>query len=189
MLSGDPLLVAAFPISAPVSGGDYRLLPASPAIDSGDNGASLGPGVTVGGAIAALATDLAGAPRITAARVLPPQIDLGAYEAPNTPPIFVSAPLTTGTTTIEYVYEVAAIDPNLPDQLLAIHVATAPPWLALEQEQNRPALLHGTPGEIWYGYFDIRLQTADSLGAAAEQAFTIHVLVRVYWLFLAHLAR
>ena len=189
VMTADPLLVAAHPISAPISSGDYRLLPASPAIDSGDNQADLDAGAPTGTTIASIAADLDGSARITGARALPAQIDLGAFEAANAPPIFVSAPITMGTTTLEYSYQAVAIDPNLPEQRLPIVAATLPSWLTMDVQPGGEALLHGTPGEIWYGYFDVRLLTTDSLGATGEQAFKIHVLARAYHLYLAHLAR
>jgi hypothetical protein len=52
--------------------GDLRLQPGSPAIDAGDRHVEQLNGIT---------TDLAGQPRIVAAKTLPAKVDLGAYEA------------------------------------------------------------------------------------------------------------
>jgi predicted outer membrane repeat protein len=185
---GDPLFVDAG-AGAPTSLGDYRLLPASPAIDSGDNNAGLAADAPQGATIASITDDLADSPRIMAARTLPPQIDLGAYEATHSPPLFITEPVTKGTTTVEYVYQAIAIAPNEPATRLPIEVVKWPEWLRLEPQADGSALLHGAPPEGWYGYFDVALRSTDSFGVVTEQAFTIHVLQRVYSVFMPQVLR
>jgi hypothetical protein len=186
--TGDPLFVDVA-ARAPTSLGNYRLLPASPAIDRGDNSARLPPGAPGGATMAAISADLDGAPRIMAARTLPPQIDLGAYEAAHTPPLFISEPVTQGTMTVEYIYQAIAIAPNEPESRLPITAVQKPVWLLFEPQPDGSALLHGAPPEGWYGYFDVLLRSMDSFGAVTEQAFTIHVLQPVYSIYLPQVLR
>jgi hypothetical protein len=75
-----PWFVHADPAAAPSSLGNYRLLPFSPAIDTGDNHAILTPNAPEGATIASIGVDLDGKPRVAAARFERAQIDMGAYE-------------------------------------------------------------------------------------------------------------
>lgn len=80
VLPAAPLFAAADPSNAPGSTGNYRLTPFSPALDRGDNSASLAP-IAPGVTIAGIGGDLQGAPRVVAARFPPPRVDMGAYES------------------------------------------------------------------------------------------------------------
>ncbi len=186
---GDPLFVTVDSAGAPSAGGDYRLLPTSPAIDGGDNNASLNPGAPQGTTVSSLVADLGGGPRIVPVLALPPRIDQGAYEAANAPPVFLTAPVTSGYTTVPYTYQAVAVDPNFPSIRLPIEAGPLPEWLRLESQMDGSALLHGTPGAIWYGYYPVVLRSTDTLGAATDQAFTIYIQQRIYPMYLPFLSR
>lgn len=185
---GDPLFVRAA-ASTLTTLGDYHLQPTSPAIDRGDNNANLIAGAPQGATVAAIAADLDGAPRIRAARVLPPQIDLGAYEAAHSPPLFTTSPVTQGVTTVRYVYKVVAIAPHEPSTRLPITVVKKPDWLLFEPQANGAALLHGTPPADQAGDFEVVLRSTDSLDALSEQAFIIQVLPYTYLLYMPQVWR
>jgi hypothetical protein len=174
--AGDPLFVApADPSSAPNGTGDYRVQPQSPAIDSGNNEAVLNPGLPEGATISAIARDLDNGPRIVAVRSPAPKIDVGAFEAPNAPPIFITAPITNSAVNFRYVYQPVAVDPNDPEQKLAIQVVKKPGWLNFAMQPNGTGILQGTPDKALLGTYDIALLATDGLGISSQQTYTLHV--------------
>ncbi len=174
--TGDPLFAApADPSNAPTDSGDYRVQPLSPAIDSGNNEASLNPGLPEGATISAIAGDLDNGPRIVAVRSPAARIDVGAYEALNAPPIFVTAPITGSAVNFRYVYQPVAVDPNDPQQKLAIQVIKKPGWLEFAMQPNGSGRLQGTPSEAYLGKHDVSLLVTDSLGISSQQTYVLHV--------------
>ena len=186
-----PLFVDPLPTAAvPASSGDYRLQPASLAIDAGTNDASLGDRVPDGPTITAISRDLGNSPRLIAVRGLPATIDAGAYEMPNSPPFFTSAPVTLGTTTMPYSYTATASDPNDPLGVsLAFSVITRPTWLEFASGQPGSIVAAGAPGPEDQGGFPVGLRVTDPVGAMAEQAFEITVAERIYTLYMPKLSK
>ena len=99
-----PALSAARPGAAPTSLGDFHAGPTSPVIDTGNNDAAFNPSLPEGATIAAVAPDLGSAARIVAVRSTPAQIDLGAYEAANLPPVFTTTPDPWQGVNADYTY-------------------------------------------------------------------------------------
>jgi hypothetical protein len=183
--TGDPLFVQPLPpLAAPGSIGDYRVLPQSAAIDQGNNDAGFDPSLPEGATIAAVAVDLVAAPRIVAARALPPRIDLGAYEAANTPPIFLTPAAMQAAINTAYIYDAVAEDPNNPGVRLAIEAISKPQWLGFAMQAGGAGRLQGTPAEKDFGSYTVVLRTTDSLGASSEQSFVLKVKFRLNPVFL-----
>jgi hypothetical protein len=158
--------------------------PHSAAIDQGNNEAGFDPSLPEGATIAAVAVDLAAAPRIVAARALPPRIDLGAYEAPNAPPVFLTPAVVQAAINTAYTYEAVAEDPNNPGVRLAIEAIGKPQWLGFAMQASGAGRLQGTPTEKDFGSYTIVLRTTDSLGASSEQSFVLKVKFRLNPVFL-----
>lgn len=177
LLSGDPLF--AMTTTVPATRTALLLQPASPAIDMGDNNATLGSALP-GGTIASIAEDLAGRPRVLAARMPGPIIDLGAYEAANQPPVFTSSPLTSTTATATYSYTFSVIDPNQPEVTnLPVTVKQAPEWLKLVTPAAGVFQLIGTPVREQAGDWPVVIEVTDPLGATTRQEFVVTVLKRI----------
>jgi hypothetical protein len=185
VLFGDPQFAQlADPALAPNSLGDYRLQPQSAAIDRGVNDAGFDPSLPEGATIQAIVADLAEGPRIVAALALPPRIDLGAYEAPNSPPVFMTPAATQAGINAPYVYDAVAEDPNHPGVRLAVEVVVKPQWLAFGMQASGAGRLQGTPGEKEFGSYNIILRATDSLGAVGDQSFMLKVKFRLNPVFL-----
>jgi hypothetical protein len=156
--------------------GDLRLLPDSPAIDVGDNAADLDSAGALTTTIADIATDLNGDPRLSAVLALPATVDLGAYEASNSPPSFTSSPVTAATEEIAYTYAITASDPNLSGSSgLTLTAPTKPSWLTLVDNGDGTGTLSGTPTQGEIGPHAVTLQVADAASATAVQSFTVTV--------------
>ncbi len=182
---GDPLLVSSpSPAGAPTSLGDFHSRPTSPAIDTGNNDAAFDPSLPEGATIAAVAVDLGSSARIVAARSTPAQIDLGAYEAPNAPPVFLTSPNPVGGLNTNYVYTAVAEDPNIPGVRLPIVVTTKPQWLSFAMQADGSGKLQGTPPKNSLGSYDVILRATDSLGAVGQQYYVLQVKVYAYPVFL-----
>lgn len=156
--------------------GDLRLnYPNSPAIDVGDNAADLdGNGLQMS-TIAAIATDLAGEPRVSALAAVTPTVDLGAYEAvTSSAPVFVSAPVLATQVKADYAYTVVTSDPD-PGDRLTITAPTLPAWLMLADHGDGRATLVGTPAKTDVGNQVVGLQVRDAAGFTIHQRFTIRV--------------
>jgi len=187
VVAADPLFVdPVLSTAAPSSGGNYHLLPASLAIDAGENDADLGGYVPDGSTIAAFGTDLAGNARFLPVQRMLAVVDAGAYEIPNSPPIITSAPVTIGMTTLTYIYTATAADPNDPaGASLQFIVSTKPAWLAIVALPPGAVVASGAPRqEDLDGSFLLSLRVVDPAGAAAEQSFEITVLARNYPIYM-----
>lgn len=192
VIAADPLFVEPLdPGVAPRSGGNYQLQPASVAIDSGDNSLQFDPilpdtSIT----LAAISTDLAGAPRLLSVRSITPIIDAGAYEAWNMPPFFTSYPVTLGTTTLPYTYTATAVDPNDSVGSTLVVTATLPAWVNLTCPQPGVYVVSGTPGQTEVGDgFLITLRVRDPADAWAEQSFAVTVIEKIHPLYLPNVRR
>jgi hypothetical protein len=95
--------------------------------------------------------------------------------SPNTPPVFASAPVTTGAQASAYTYNVVAADIDVPQQTLALSAPILPAWLTLTAgATNGTATLAGTPGIADVGSNTVILSVSDGL-ATTLQSFTITV--------------
>ncbi len=86
----------------------------------------------------------------------------------NVAPEFVSEPVTTGTVSVEYTYDVIATDANADN--IAITSDTIPAWLTLVDHGDGTATLSGTPTQM--GSYDVVLVASDGT-LETTQAFTI----------------
>ena len=183
--TGDPRLVAApGPAAAPTSLGDFHTQPTSPAIDVGNNDATFDPSLPEGATISAVGVDLGSSARIVAARTTPAQIDLGAYEAPNAPPVFLTTPYPVAGLNLNYVYTAVAEDPNAPGVRLPIVVTTKPQWLSFAMQADGTGKLQGTPPKNSLGAYDVILRATDSLGAVGQQYYVLQVKIYAHPVFL-----
>ena len=183
--TGDPGLVAApGPAAAPTSLGDFHAGPTSVVLDVGNNDAAFDPSLPEGATIAAITQDLGGSARIVAARVTPAQIDFGAYEAANMPPVFLTQPDTTAGLNANYVYTVIAEDPNQPGVRLPIVVTTKPQWLSFAMQSDGTGKLQGTPPKNSLGAYDVILRATDNLGAVGQQYYVLQVKYYAHPIFL-----
>ena len=174
--TGNPgFVLAPDPAHAPTSLGDFHAQPTSAAIDSGNNDAAFDPSLPEGATISAVSVDLGNTPRIIAARINPPQIDLGAFEALNAPPVFTTTPDPDSGLNTMYIYEAVAEDPNLPGVRLPIVVTAKPQWLSFAMQSNGAGRLQGIPGKNELGAYDVVLRATDSLGAVGQQYYELHV--------------
>ncbi len=183
-ISVDPLFEdVPAPASVPTSSGSLELTPASPAIDIGDNNAGTSARIPTS-TMSSISTDIAGNPRIRAARIPGPIIDLGAYEAANTPPVFTAAPETSTTATYPYTYQIGVMDPNNPTGATpTVAIITAPSWLQLTAGGSGYQLT-GTPAQADAGSHNVSLQATDNLGATTDQSYTLQVGQRTYYVWL-----
>jgi hypothetical protein len=155
--------------------GDLRLRPGSPAIDAGDNGADLDGTAPLTTTIADLPTDLTDGPRRVAVRSATLTVDMGAYEAPNSPPAFISSPAPIAPAEVTYTYNISATDPNQPDGAgLVLSTLTVPGWLTLDDQGSGAGTLSGAPHTV--GVDAVALQVADGAGLTATQTFSITVI-------------
>ncbi|MFN8469272.1 MAG: LamG-like jellyroll fold domain-containing protein [Caldilineaceae bacterium] len=183
--TGDPLLVSApSPAAAPTSLGDFHAGPTSPVLDIGYNDAAFDPSLPEGATISAITQDLGGSARIVAVRVTPAQIDLGAYEAANIPPVFLTKPNSTAGLNADYVYTAIAEDPNQPGVRLPIVVTTKPQWLSFAMQSDGSGKLQGTPPKNSLGAYDVILRATDSLGAVGQQYYVLQVKYYAHPIFL-----
>jgi large repetitive protein len=92
----------------------------------------------------------------------------------NSPPEFISTPITEAVKDVAYTYAITAADADAGD-VLTITATTKPIWLTLVDNHNRTATLSGTPGSADVGIHPVTLQVVDSAAAIATQSFTITV--------------
>ena len=183
--TGDPRLVSApGPASAPTSLGDFHAQPTSPALDTGSNDAAFNPSLPEGATISAISADLGGSARIVAARVTPAQVDLGAYEAPNAPPVFLTTPDPIAGLNLNYVYTALAEDPNFPGVRLTVVVAIKPQWLSFAMQPDGTGKLQGTPPKGSLGTHDVSLSATDTLGAVKQLNYVLHVTLYGHPVFM-----
>ena len=183
--TGAPLLVSApSPASAPTSLGDFHAQPTSPVLDIGNNDAAFNPSLPEGATISAISVDLGGAARIVASRVAPARIDLGAYEAPNAPPVFLTTPDPIAGLNLDYLYTAVVEDPNFPGVRLLIVVATKPQWLSFAMQPDGTGKLQGTPPKGSLGTHDVSLSATDTLGAVKQLNYVLHVTLYGHPVFM-----
>ncbi len=92
----------------------------------------------------------------------------------NSPPLFVSTPITAATQDLSYHYTVLAADADSPGGL-TIAALQRPPWLALTDNGDGTAVLSGLPLNSTVGDHPVLLRVVDSGGAIGSQAFTVTV--------------
>ncbi|MCX6256431.1 MAG: putative Ig domain-containing protein, partial [Bacteroidia bacterium] len=92
---------------------------------------------------------------------------------PNSPPVFTSTPVTTGTQGIVYTYNITCSDPNVGNTL-TITCPTKPSWLTFTATGST-AVLTGTPGAGNVGNNSVVLQVTDGIASPVQQSFTIVV--------------
>ncbi len=92
----------------------------------------------------------------------------------NSPPEFVSAPVTEATEDAMYTYTVVATDLDAGDALTIV-AALKPAWLTLTQPTTRTAILSGLPLNADVGDHNVRLRVTDEAGTGEVQAFVITV--------------
>ena len=90
----------------------------------------------------------------------------------NTPPSFISAPITSGTEGSVYTYNVTTNDAD--GDPVQITAPTLPSWLNLTDNGNGTATLTGTPGSSNVGPNDVVLEVDDNT-FTTQQSFTITV--------------
>jgi hypothetical protein len=92
----------------------------------------------------------------------------------NDAPTFTSAPITTATEDVFYIYNITTTDPDLAD-ILDITFVTKPTWLSLFDKGDGTASLSGTPTNAHVGTHTVELVVTDSQLASDTQDFTITV--------------
>ncbi len=92
----------------------------------------------------------------------------------NDPPVFSSAPVTTATEGVAYVYGIIATDPDAGD-VLTVTAPTRPAWLSFTDNGNGTAALNGTPTNLDVGNHAVTLHVRDRAGETGTQSFTITV--------------
>jgi hypothetical protein len=93
----------------------------------------------------------------------------------NSPPSFVSQPVTSVVTGTLYTYAITASDPDGGDSLV-ISAPVKPGWLALTDGGDGTATLSGTATGQPLGGYAVELQVVDSLGLSATQSFTVTIV-------------
>lgn len=80
----------------------------------------------------------------------------------NTPPVFVSSPVTNAYAGYTYTYLVKVADPDTAyGDVLSIHGIGLPSWLSLTDNGDGTAVLSGTPGLADAGPVSIQVQAED----------------------------
>jgi len=98
--------------------------------------------------------------------------------AVNSPPEFLSAPITETTEGIFYVYRIVAAD--VETNTLTITAPVSPTWLTLHDYHNGRATLVGKPLQEDVGDHEVTLRVEDSAGGSATQSFIITVHDRLH---------
>ncbi len=97
-------------------------------------------------------------------------------EAPvNTPPFFVSTPITDATSGISYTYNIEAGDAEGTTNL-TITCPAKPSWLTFTDLGNGVASLTGTPGQNDLGSNPVELLVSDGTASPVSQDFSINVV-------------
>lgn len=89
-------------------------------------------------------------------------------------PTFTSTPVTEATVDTEYVYEVAATDPDDGDTL-TLTAPTLPAWLTFTDNGDGTGVLTGTPTSDDVGDHPVVLEVSDAAGTTTQQSFTVTV--------------
>ena len=99
------------------------------------------------------------------------------FDAPTSPPVFVSTPPLTATEDVTYTYAVKTLDPDRPDgNGLSLTLLRAPAWLSFHESPTSTATLRGLPTNEDVGEHAVSLMAVDGSGLATTQHFTITVL-------------
>ncbi|GHU23659.1 hypothetical protein FACS189497_09610 [Betaproteobacteria bacterium] len=94
---------------------------------------------------------------------------LGVGGAGNRPPRITSTPALTGTAGANYVYQIAATDPD--GDALTYALSAAPPGMIISDSGR----ITWTPTVAALGYQGVTLTVSDGKGATATQSYTLYV--------------
>lgn len=92
-------------------------------------------------------------------------------QAPNSPPLITSSPVTDAVSDQPYEYQVVASDPDAGD-VLVYELADAPAGMSIDAGSG---LITWLPGVDDVGSVDVTVRVVDSAGASAEQRYAIAV--------------
>jgi len=87
---------------------------------------------------------------------------------------FSSTPVTTGTVSVEYLYDIVVSDVNNPDATITITSEITPSWLTFTNIQNGKAKLEGTPSNSDIGEHVVKIKAIQG-AEIIYQEFTINV--------------
>jgi hypothetical protein len=94
----------------------------------------------------------------------------------NEVPIFDSTPVSVAYEDLLYEYNIQVSDVNIEDSNLTIEVVEKPDWLTFVDNQDKTALLSGTPLVSHIGNHNVVLKVTDTVLESTTQSFTITVI-------------
>jgi hypothetical protein len=97
-------------------------------------------------------------------------------QVPNSPPVFVSTPLTSATVGIPYLYNVEVTDPDAGTIISIAAIITPTAWLTLTPTGNGTATLTGDPANAPAGQTVVVISASDGVNPPVLQTFDIQVI-------------
>ena len=94
----------------------------------------------------------------------------------NEVPVFDSTPVSVAYEDLLYEYNIQVSDVNIEDSNLTIEVVEKPDWLTFVDNQDKTALLSGTPLVSHIGTHNVVLKVTDTVLESTTQSFTITVI-------------